>query len=165
MIHGKHTKQISEEPVGAQQAARGRHAQSVQAGAGAGAGAGADTVQAQVVGGKTRKRQRARTARAPLTPAQRFARDVLPWIVIVVLILGVFCYRAISDTLREQGVLSIRTSIINAAEQCYAIEGAYPSSLNQLMEQYGIRYDKSKYVVNYNVFAANVPPTVTVTAR
>ena len=161
MIRGKHTKQISEEPVGAQQAARGRHAQSVQAGAGAGAGA----VQAQVVGGKTRKRQRARTARAPLTPAQRFARDVLPWIVIVVLILGAFCYRVISDTLREQGVLSIRTSIINAAEQCYAIEGAYPSSLNQLMEQYGIRYDKSKYVVNYNVFAANVPPTVTVTAR
>ena len=41
MIRGKHTKQISEEPVGAQQAARGRHAQSVQVQAGAGAGAGA----------------------------------------------------------------------------------------------------------------------------
>lgn len=94
-----------------------------------------------------------------------FLRNILPWIIVIALVAGVFGYRQICESLREQGSLSIRTSVLNAAEQCYAIEGAYPSSLDYLVQKYGIRYDKSSYVVNYNVFAANVPPTVTVTPR
>lgn len=96
---------------------------------------------------------------------KRFMHGILPWIVVALIALSLLCVRAISDTMREQGTMSVRTSILRAAEQCYAIEGAYPSSLAHLKEQYGIHYDESSYVVNYNVFAANVPPTVTVTPR
>ena len=94
-----------------------------------------------------------------------FLRNVLPWIVVFAILLGLACYRGVNTSLEEQGSLSIRTSILNAAEQCYAIEGAYPSSLDYLMQKYGIRYDSDKYVVNYNVFAANIQPTVTVNPR
>ena len=96
---------------------------------------------------------------------RRFLRDVLPWLIIIALIFGVFCFRTVSGNMREQGVLSIRTSILEAAEQCYAIEGAYPPSLDHLKEQYGIRYNEDDYLVNYNVFAANIQPTITVTPR
>ncbi len=91
--------------------------------------------------------------------------NVLPWLLVIALILGVFAYRVLSDNLREQGVLSIRTSVLHAAEQCYAVEGAYPPSLNYLKEKYGIRINESTYYVNYVVFAANTPPTVTVVLR
>lgn len=97
--------------------------------------------------------------------AGHFVRNVVPWIVAVLLLLTLLCVRVIGDNMREQGALSIRTSILHAAEQCYAIEGAYPSSLEHLKQQYGIRYNEDGYVVNYNAFAANVPPTVTVTLR
>ena len=46
---------------------------------------------------------------------RRFLRDVLPWLIIIALIFGVFCFRTVSGNMREQGVLSIRTSILEAA--------------------------------------------------
>ena len=96
---------------------------------------------------------------------RRRLMNALPWLVIVALVLGLFAYRMASDNLREQGVLSIRSSILHAAEQCYAVEGAYPPSLDYLKEKYGIRVNENDYLVNYVAFAANVQPTVMVTPR
>lgn len=65
----------------------------------------------------------------------------------------------------EQGVVSIRNSVLNTAQQCYAIEGSYPSSLKHLEDKYGLSINHNNYIVYYEWFADNVPPTVTVTAR
>ena len=65
----------------------------------------------------------------------------------------------------EQGTTALRTSILNASAQCAAVEGAYPSSLDHLVEAYGIRFDPEAYDVRYEVFADNVAPTVQVMRR
>ena len=54
---------------------------------------------------------------------------------------------------------------MEAALQCFAIEGAYPQSLQHLEEDYGLTINRDAYTVMYETFAANVPPTVTVVPK
>ena len=72
---------------------------------------------------------------------------------------------AIGASLREQGELSVRNAILNSAKQRCAIEGAYPSSLAYLEENYGLVVNRSDYAITYEVFADNVMPNVVVLAR
>lgn len=67
--------------------------------------------------------------------------------------------------LREQGAVSVRTSILDAAQQCCAIEGSYPSSLTYLEEHYGLVVNRDEYAITYECYAANVPPAVRVVPR
>ena len=39
---------------------------------------------------------------------------------------------------REQAVVSVRESVLNAAKQCCAVEGSYPASLSHLEKEYGL---------------------------
>ncbi|WP_251159049.1 hypothetical protein [Caniella muris] len=80
-------------------------------------------------------------------------------VALCVLVLG--GRRAASD----QGAASLRESILSAAGQCAAVEGAYPADLDHLVGAYGIRFDPSAYDVRYEAFADNVAPTVEVRAR
>lgn len=66
---------------------------------------------------------------------------------------------------REQAVVSVRESVLNAAKQCCAVEGSYPSSLEHLEQDYGLTINHNDYVVSYEWFADNVLPSVVVTAR
>ena len=72
---------------------------------------------------------------------------------------------ALQTHAREQGAAALRESIINAAKQCCAIEGSYPSTLEHLEEHYGVVVNDDDYVVSYESFADNVMPTVVVTPR
>ncbi len=65
----------------------------------------------------------------------------------------------------EQGTVSVRQSILDSAKQCFAIEGAYPSSLEYLEENYGLTVNQDTYVIYYDSFAANLPPSVVVELR
>ncbi len=66
---------------------------------------------------------------------------------------------------REQAVVSVRESVLNAAKQCCAVEGSYPASLSHLEKEYGLVINHDDYVVSYEWFADNVLPSVVVTAR
>ena len=55
---------------------------------------------------------------------------------------------------------SLRTSINQSISNHYAIYGKYPASFNELKDRYGIQVDESQYIVDYEVFAENVRPTV-----
>lgn len=72
---------------------------------------------------------------------------------------------SISSSLREQGELSVRNAILGSAKQCAAIEGAYPSSLGYLEENYGLVVNRADYAITYEVFASNVMPNVVVLAK
>ncbi|MBQ3329262.1 MAG: hypothetical protein IJG88_04840 [Eggerthellaceae bacterium] len=65
----------------------------------------------------------------------------------------------------EQAELTLHDTITTAAMQCAAVEGSYPSSLAYLEERYGVVYNHDRFIVNYEWFADNVPPTVTVVRR
>lgn len=71
----------------------------------------------------------------------------------------------IQNNAREQGAASIRVSILNTAMQCAAVEGAYPSTLQYLEDNYGLTINHDDYVITYEAFADNVVPSITVVPR
>ena len=62
----------------------------------------------------------------------------------------------------EQGAASLRQSILDAANQCAAVEGADPLSLSHLEDCYGVSVNDDVYAVTYEAFATNMPPNVVV---
>ncbi|MCM1166167.1 MAG: hypothetical protein NC299_07180 [Lachnospiraceae bacterium] len=65
----------------------------------------------------------------------------------------------------ERELAAVKSTIENGVTMCYAIEGAYPESVEYLAENYGLIYDGDKYIVYYDRFADNVRPTVSVLER
>lgn len=84
---------------------------------------------------------------------------------LVLLVGGWFAADAVGKNLREQGAVSVRNAILDSAKQCCAIEGSYPSSLEHLVNDYGLRINKDDYVITYEVFAENIMPSVVVVPR
>ena len=56
----------------------------------------------------------------------------------------------------------IRDAVRSAALTCYAVEGAYPSDVEYLRENYGLSYDAKCYAVDYDAFASNLMPEIRV---
>lgn len=84
---------------------------------------------------------------------------------LVLLAGGWFAADAVGQSLREQGAVSVRDAILDSAKQCCAIEGSYPSSLEHLVNDYGLRINSSDYIITYEVFAENIVPSVVVVPR
>ena len=82
-----------------------------------------------------------------------------------VLLLFSYGFSRLSESNSVQQEEQLRISIHEACVHCYAVEGYYPESLEDLMEDYSIRYDSSKYIVNYEPMGENILPQVTVIAR
>ena len=84
----------------------------------------------------------------------------------LLLLLGVWAvWNGAQAAMREQAAQSLRTAVLDAAVQCYALEGAYPQSLSYLEENYGVDVDEETYAVFFTSFADNVLPSVRVVAR
>ncbi|MGN0595814.1 MAG: hypothetical protein ACI4J1_00595 [Ruminiclostridium sp.] len=81
---------------------------------------------------------------------------------IVFFIAALWAVSSVQTTDREQSRRIAEDGIRRAVVSCYAIEGAYPESLDYLKENYGLSIDESRYTVIYNVFASNLMPDITV---
>jgi hypothetical protein len=85
-------------------------------------------------------------------------------VIVFVLLVGLFLSFLLTATRRneanEREMMSdaLRRAIVT----CYSVEGKYPPSLDYIYENYGVRIDESRYVVFYDVIAANVMPSVDV---
>ncbi|MEA4815618.1 MAG: hypothetical protein VB120_02020 [Lachnospiraceae bacterium] len=62
----------------------------------------------------------------------------------------------------EEALRIAEDSIHRAVVSCYALEGSYPESFEYIKENYGIHIDEEKYFVDYEIFASNIMPDVTV---
>ena len=81
----------------------------------------------------------------------------------LLLLLGVWAvWNGAQAAMREQAAQSLRTAVLDAAVQCYALEGAYPQSLSYLEENYGVQVNHSRFIVSYEVYASNQLPAVAV---
>lgn len=65
----------------------------------------------------------------------------------------------------SENIRVIEANIRKAAVTCYAIEGAYPSSIDYLEENYGLQVNRDKYVVEYDIIGSNVMPWVAVAEK
>lgn len=81
--------------------------------------------------------------------------------VAVILLFSVMMSRTSSSADREQAQL-LETAIRNAAVTNYAVEGNYPATLDEIVNNYGVIIDDDRFIVRYDVFAQNIMPTITV---
>ena len=56
----------------------------------------------------------------------------------------------------------VRDAVRSAVLTCYAVEGAYPATIDYLMDHYGLAYNEEAYMVIYDAFASNVMPSIRV---
>jgi len=67
--------------------------------------------------------------------------------------------------INRQSISSLRQQVVEAAVQCYAIEGHYPDRISYLEQNYGIRYDASRYIVSLDLRSEDELPSVDVVRR
>ena len=66
---------------------------------------------------------------------------------------------------RAQGASALRASVVDAALQCCAVEGSFPTSVRHLEEHYGLVINADDYVVTYEWLGDNIAPSVVVRPR
>lgn len=64
-----------------------------------------------------------------------------------------------------ENLRQLENALRKGCAECYAVEGAYPPSLNYLEEHYGIQVNGAKYTVYYDMFAQNLMPNITVVEK
>lgn len=70
-----------------------------------------------------------------------------------------------AETSRREGLRMAEQAVRQAAVSCYALEGAYPASYEDLKARSGLAVDEEEYVVFYEIFASNIMPDITVVER
>ena len=70
-----------------------------------------------------------------------------------------------SEVSDREGLRMAERAVREAAVSVYALEGAYPSSYEDLRARSGIAVDDEKYMVFYEIFASNIFPEITVLER
>ncbi len=86
----------------------------------------------------------------------------------VFLLLLFICVQAFGHLGQMQGkeeTRLVRDAVLKATMTCYAVEGAYPDSLDYLKENYKLSYNEDRYFVTYDSFASNRIPDIYVTER
>ena len=83
-------------------------------------------------------------------------------VVAVWMVSGVREAAEVSD---REGLRMAEQAVRQACVSCYALEGAYPATYDDLKEQSGIAIDEVKYAGFYEIFASNIMPEITVVER
>jgi len=78
---------------------------------------------------------------------------------VIILMVGSSLLR-LSRQSREAGLQVASDALERAVMQCYALEGAYPPSLQYLSDNYGLIVDQNKYVYLYEPVAGNIHPII-----
>lgn len=65
----------------------------------------------------------------------------------------------------REGLRMAEEAVRRAAVSCYALEGVYPATYEDLKEKSGLAIDEEKYAVFYDIFASNFMPQINVLER
>lgn len=86
------------------------------------------------------------------------------WALVILCIL--FCFfTALSNLDNGQEIeekVRLEEALARAAVSCYAIEGAYPPTLEYLIENYDVQINTERFTVKYELYASNLMPDITV---
>lgn len=97
-------------------------------------------------------------------------RGALTYIVPLVIFAAMMAWfllamRNADSSAKQKELSALKSNVENGITMCYAVEGAYPESVEYLTENYGLVYDKDKYIIDYSRFADNIRPSVNVLER
>ena len=95
-----------------------------------------------------------------------YRREIAIVLLMAVLLVGVWLLIGRLGTSSDNAQTQFVTDAVhNAALTCYAVEGTYPESLEYLREHYKLAYNTERFVVEYDAFASNLMPSITVLER
>lgn len=89
-----------------------------------------------------------------------FLLPIAAFVILFILFLG--GVRSVSDATYEKQLESLETALSRSIAQCYAVEGMYPPDLQYLKDHYGLTYDESDFLVDYESYGSNLMPEITV---
>lgn len=69
------------------------------------------------------------------------------------------------DDVKTESTAAVKAAVQRTAIQCYVVEGMYPPNLAYLEQNYGLQINQKDFVVVYDAFASNLPPSIQVTVR
>ena len=93
-------------------------------------------------------------------------RDILKILGMVCLLaLAAAVFSRVGSVQEAEETDLVRRAVKEAALTCYAVEGAYPDSLDYLREHYALAYDEDRYFVTYDAFSTNRIPDIWVTVK
>lgn len=72
--------------------------------------------------------------------------------------------REAAEVSDREGLRLAEEAVQRAVVSCYALEGVYPATYEDLKAKSGLSIDEEKYKVFYDIFASNLRPDVTVIA-
>ena len=96
-----------------------------------------------------------------LISKHRFLTSIILAAVIIIAVSLAWAGTSARSSMADQ-TESIKESIYSRALQCYVIEGAYPESLDYLIENYGLAVNTEDYRIIYIPVAENVRPDIKV---
>ena len=84
---------------------------------------------------------------------------IFTMLVIVALLIG---FRQADESSRAESIRLLEETILRVAVHSYAVNGHFPESIAYITENYNVYIDKTRFVVHYEVFAANLLPDIRV---
>ena len=84
------------------------------------------------------------------------------WITVAAVLLFTMAVSRLDTDRQQQARSRLEDSVRRTAVACYAAEGFYPPSVDYMETNWGLQYEKDRYVVRYEVFASNLMPEITV---
>lgn len=94
--------------------------------------------------------------------AQVLGVIALPLAILCVLLFFTAALNNLSRGRSDESRRLLEDSLRRAATTCYAAEGCYPPTLEQLCQRCGIQIDQDRFAVFYDCFAENLMPDITV---
>ena len=88
-----------------------------------------------------------------------------PLAVVLALVVFAAAVNSLDSGRDEESLRQLEEALRRGCAACYATEGVYPPDLEYLKERYGVQVDEEKYMVDYQVFARNLMPSITVLER
>ncbi len=82
--------------------------------------------------------------------------------IISIIIIGL---QTTSQSTHDEKLDVMTKALDKAVINCYAIEGAYPESLEYIEENYGVQLDHENYLITYEIFASNYAPIINIYER
>ena len=88
-------------------------------------------------------------------------KEIAIILLMILLLCGVWLLVGRVDTAQSGAQTQfVYDAVRNAALTCYAVEGAYPESLEYLRAHYGLAYDESRYFVRYDATGMTLVPEI-----
>lgn len=69
---------------------------------------------------------------------------------------------SVNDTTLTKQQESLEQALMRCISHCYAVEGAYPSSLEYLITNYGLSYNTDIFLIDYEYYGDNLLPDYTI---